>query len=118
MGKIIHFEIPADDVNKLSGFYKKTFGWEIKKVPALQYWIIDTGKGINGGMMQKVEPHIHVMNTIDVKSVDESAKEIVKNGGKIISEKMIINGIGYIFYFKDIEGNIFSIMQSDPNARM
>ncbi|HIH87980.1 TPA: hypothetical protein HA344_02075 [Candidatus Bathyarchaeota archaeon] len=31
--KIVHFEIPADDIEKLNGFYEKVFGWKIVKSP-------------------------------------------------------------------------------------
>ena len=30
---VIHFEIAADDVKKLSMFYGKLFGWKIVKMP-------------------------------------------------------------------------------------
>jgi len=31
---IVHFEMPADDVESLSKFYSKVFGWRFEKAPA------------------------------------------------------------------------------------
>ena len=28
---VVHFEIPAEDVEKLKSFYTKLFGWKIEK---------------------------------------------------------------------------------------
>lgn len=30
---VIHFEIPADNVEKLKAFYSELFGWKIEKAP-------------------------------------------------------------------------------------
>ena len=40
---IVHFEIPADDVEKLGKFYGQLFGWKIEKMPGpVEYWGIQT----------------------------------------------------------------------------
>jgi len=40
---IVHFEIPARDVEKLKKFYSKLFGWKIEKVPGpMEYWTVMT----------------------------------------------------------------------------
>jgi predicted enzyme related to lactoylglutathione lyase len=40
---IVHFEIPADDVEKLRKFYSDLFGWKIEKTPSpMEYWMIET----------------------------------------------------------------------------
>ena len=37
---VVHFEIPADNVERLSKFYKDVFGWKITKAPMpdFDYW--------------------------------------------------------------------------------
>ncbi len=30
---IVHFEIPADDLDRATKFYREVFGWEISKMP-------------------------------------------------------------------------------------
>jgi uncharacterized protein len=42
---IVHFEIPADDAERLSEFYGRVFGWKFEKapIPGMDYWMISTG---------------------------------------------------------------------------
>ena len=57
MSKVIHFEIPADDLDRAIKFYKDVFGWEIEKWDQGDYWLVSTGPddepGINGAIMPK-----------------------------------------------------------------
>lgn len=40
---IIHFEIPAENVEKLRKFYTQLFGWKIEKTEGpVDYWSIET----------------------------------------------------------------------------
>ena len=80
MPRIIHFEFQADDPERASKFFKKTFGWEFTKWSGPQeYWMIKTGEegkpGINGGMMRRDDNPANVFNTLDVPSVDEYIKK-------------------------------------------
>jgi predicted enzyme related to lactoylglutathione lyase len=50
-------------------------------------------------------------------SVDESAKRVADAGGSIILPKGPIPGVGYLIMCNDTEGNIFGIVESDPNAK-
>jgi predicted enzyme related to lactoylglutathione lyase len=122
MSRVIHFEIPANDPDKLSDFYKKVFGWKFEKWGGpMEYWMVTTGAegqpGINGGFMRKQGPVTGTTNTIGVESVDESVKAIEKAGGKVVMGKTAIPTIGYFAYLQDPEGNIFGVMQPDPNAK-
>jgi hypothetical protein len=42
MDKVIHFEIPADDIERARKFYKSTFGWKMDEVPGMDYVLIRT----------------------------------------------------------------------------
>ncbi len=57
---IVHFEIPANDPEKLAGFYRDLFGWSIERTPGMDYWLINTVEegqpGANGGMMKRQNP--------------------------------------------------------------
>ena len=35
MRKVVHFEIPADDVDRATRFYGSVFGWDVRHVPDL-----------------------------------------------------------------------------------
>ena len=42
---------------------------------------------------------------------------MLDRGGQIALPKMPIPGMGWLAYCKDTEGNIFGMMQGDPNAQ-
>ena len=94
MPRVIHFEIHADKPERAAKFYEKWFSWQIKKWEGpVDYWLVKTGEedqpGIDGAIMHRVSKGT-VYNTIDVPSVDEFVKKIVKAGGKIVQKKAII----------------------------
>jgi len=122
MPRVIHFEIPAKDWAKMVAFYKEVFGWEFNTWGDEQYWLIKTGErdtpGIDGGMYLLREAMTGTVNTIDVPDLDASVAKVKANGGQVIESKMPIPGIGWLAYCKDVEGNLFGMMQADPNASL
>lgn len=121
MPRPIHFELSADDPERALAFYNQVFGWTASKWDGpIEYWLITTGEdstpGINGGLMRRMDPSDGTVNTISVPSVDDYLAKATAAGGLIAMPKMAIPGIGYIAYCKDPEGNVFGIMQSDPDA--
>jgi len=119
---IIHFEIPADNVEKLRKFYSELFGWKIEKTPGpMEYYMIQTvpidekgmpiRPGVNGGMMKKQNPDHKPVNYIAVESIDEYSKKIEVLGGKVIVPKMEVPGIGWWAFALDPEDNQFAILQ-------
>jgi predicted enzyme related to lactoylglutathione lyase len=54
--------------------------------------------------------------TIDVDIIDDTTAAIAQHGGSVALPKMPIPGVGWLAYFKDTEGNIFGVMQSDETA--
>ena len=126
MSRIVHFEIHASDPEKLSAFYAKAFDWKVTPIPALNYYMFDTGDGagINGGMMKRIGPPAPdgaavnaFVCSIGVASVDESLKRALGAGATVALPKMAIPGVGWQVYVKDPDGNIVGIHQPDPSAR-
>jgi predicted enzyme related to lactoylglutathione lyase len=122
MSRVIHFEMPAAEPERAAAFYGKVFGWKFDKWPGpMEYWMVVTGKegepGINGGMMKKPGGITSTTNTIGVDSVDGAIDAVVKAGGKNIMPKTSIPAVGYFAYCEDTEGNVFGVMQADPNAK-
>ena len=80
--------------------------------------------GINGGLMQRMAPGDPVdgaqvnawVCTVDVENVDASVERAVSLGATVAAPKFPIQGIGWLAYIKDTEGNILGLMQSDPKA--
>ncbi|MFH0849008.1 MAG: VOC family protein [archaeon] len=123
MGKIVHFEIPADNLVRAKKFYSTVFDWKINEIPEMDYILVNTvetdEKGmpkelgaINGGMLTRQEPVKSPVITISVESIDQAAQTIEKNGGKMIRPKMSVGNMGFAAYFKDTEGNVIGLWQN------
>ena len=122
MGRVVHFEIPAGDTKRAVDFYGKAFGWKFEKWPGpMEYWLVSTGDaaapGINGGLLPSGSAVKSTTNTIQVDSVDAAAAAVKSAGGKQLSPKNAIPGVGYFAYCEDTEGNVFGVMQNDTNAK-
>jgi predicted enzyme related to lactoylglutathione lyase len=122
MPRPVHFEISADDPERAIAFYETAFGWKVEKwAGPIDYWLIMTGAedepGIDGGLNRREGPGQNVTNTLDVDSVDAYVEKIVAAGGKVISPKHAVPGVGYLAYCADTEGNVFGLMKNDPNAK-
>lgn len=120
MPRVIHFEINADDPDRAAEFYRGLFGWEITKWGGpVNYWLAGTGPdtepGINGAIKER-SPGLTTVNTVGVPSVDEILEKVEAAGGKPLTEKMTIPGIGYHAYCADTEGNVFGVIQEDTSA--
>lgn len=116
MSRIVHFEIPADNPERLKEFFSKTFDWNFQSWGDQDYHFALTGDrsgmGIDGAIMKRDSPHQPVVNTIGVESVDEAVKKIEANGGTIILPKEKIGDMGYVAYFKDPDGNVHGVWES------
>jgi uncharacterized protein len=113
---IVHFEIPADDIDRARKFYKKAFGWKISDPWKMDYFLVETRKkgeeGINGGLMPRKMPGQPFMNYIAVKSIDASLRKVQGAGGSVCMPKTEIgSGMGWIAAFKDTEGNMMGFHQ-------
>jgi predicted enzyme related to lactoylglutathione lyase len=121
MPRIAHFEIPADEPERAVEFYESVFGWKIEKWegPA-DYWLVTTGEapepGINGVIERRSEGDV-TRNTVDVADVDEYVRKVEAAGGKVVKPKTALAGVGWYAYCADTEGNVFGMMQGDPQAK-
>src|SRR5512143_1854726 len=114
MWRVNHFDVSADEPSRAMKFYREVFGWRFEKWNGpFDYWLIMTGDrnepGIDGGIAKREDPNAHVVNFIDVPSIDACAKKITLNGGKVIQPKQAIPGVGHVLIFQDTEGNMFGI---------
>jgi uncharacterized protein len=126
MPTIVHFEIPADDVERSRKFYSDLFGWKIEKWPGMEsgmeYWTINTtdnegGKAVGGGMMKRQNPQQGITNFIDVTSVDEYSAKVQSLGGKIVAPKQAVPTMGFFAVCLDTENNTFGIWETNQNAK-
>ena len=125
MDKVVHFELPADNVERAKKFYKEAFNWQIEDVPEMSYIIVRTTEvdnermpktpgAINGGMFKRGDMNNAVTSptfSIDVANIDDAIKMIKNAGGLILKDKTAVGDMGFMAYFKDTEGNILSVWQ-------
>lgn len=132
LNPIVHFEIPADDVERAMKFYEGIFGWKINKfdMPSGDPYygvatcemnekgMAKTPGAINGGLMKRKMPGQPFMNYISVASIEEMLQKITENGGEICLPKTeIAPNMGWIACFRDPEGNMMGLHELAPEHR-
>ncbi len=118
MGRVVHFEIAAEDVVRAQKFYT-IFGWKMSdaSMPGMGYWLAGTGEdgpGIDGAIVERSAMSQPVRNTIAVDDIDTMIAQVSAAGGKIIGEKIIIPDVGEYINAIDTEGNQFGMLQPVP----
>ncbi len=116
---IVHFEIPANDVEGLSKFYSDVFGWKFEKTPpmgGMEYWMISTGprnRSVGGGMCKKTGvPNEGPRNYIAVDEIDRAIATVTAAGGKELVGKQEVPGFGWSYMGLDPEGNVVGMFQT------
>lgn len=129
---VVHFEMPYEDAERVSDFYKKVFGWGMEGMgEQMGNYVIavtaDTDENrmvktpgtINGGFYalsdapRSKEPSV----IISVKDIKQAMEDIKQAGGKIMQDEPIeIPGIGLYVSMIDTEGNRVGILQANPRA--
>ncbi len=129
MARVAHFEIHTENPERAVEFYSSVFNWQFAKWEGpMDYWMITTGPdeepGIHGGLVRRhgAGPQTgQAVNafvcTIMTETLDEDSKKILSLGGQAAVPKMAVPGIGWLAYFHDPDGNIFGVMQNDPDAK-
>ncbi|MGH2827764.1 MAG: VOC family protein [Actinomycetota bacterium] len=123
MDKIVHFEIPADEMARAKRFYGSTFGWELEDMEEMGYTIVRTVAvddqqlptepgAINGGMMQRSSDTPSPVITINVDSIDDALKRVEAGGGSSVTPRQEIPDMGAFAYFKDTEGNTLGLWEN------
>jgi len=122
-GRVVHFEIHADDPERAAAFYKAVFGWQVRKWEGpVDYWIVTTGPesehGIDGAILRRMgsEPAADgsvnsFVNTVEVASIEETEKAVPEAGGEQVVARQEFPGVGQVSYFKDTEGNVFGALE-------
>ena len=115
MNRPIHFELLAENPERVAKFYNDLFGWETNAWGGgeQKYWLVKTaaeGHGIDGGIMHR---HFEqrVINTVEVASIDETLSRIESAGGKKVHGPEEIPGVGKHAYCSDPEGTLFGVLQ-------
>lgn len=128
MGGVVHFEIPAEDSERANNFYQGAFGWTLNPMPEMDYTIAMTTPSdeqtgmpkepgaINGALFTRSPELQTPVLTVDVEDIDAALSQIESVGGSVHKGKDAVPGMGWYAYFKDTEGNILGLWQTDESA--
>jgi predicted enzyme related to lactoylglutathione lyase len=121
MGRVVHFEIHAEDLDRAEGFYREVFGWEVHKFGGpVDYRLLNTGPntetGIDGALTERRmdrdgEAVIAYVCTVQVDDIEATENKVKESGGEQVVDRHEIPEVGQLSYFKDTEGNIFGALQ-------
>lgn len=122
-GKVVHFEIPADDVERAGTFYAGAFGWQLTSMPDMSYTLVRTAPSdeqgmpsepgaINGGMFRRQDALTTPVITIDVADLNAALAKVEEMGGTVVRGKEAVGDMGFAGYFTDTEGNLLGLWQS------
>jgi len=131
MGRVVHFEVHVNDMERAKKFYEEVFGWTFQdwsEYAGMPYFGAVTGEGsesgIDGALMQRQGPApqpSQALNgyacTLSVDNYDLAETKILEHGGKLAMPKYALPGMAWQGYYTDTEGNIFGIHQPDENAK-
>jgi uncharacterized protein len=125
MDPVIHFEMPAENPERVSKFYESAFGWQTTPLgPDMGDFVlaftIETDEktrmpekrgAINGGFFKRTKPDETLKLTILVDDIRDAMKKIEAAGGKVLGEPFELPGVGLFVSFIDTEGNVATINQ-------
>jgi uncharacterized protein len=119
---ITHFEIPANDIERLKNFYAECFGWKFQDagMPGMEYWMISTGprgKSVGGGLMKRMGPSDTPRNYVMVDDIDSAIETFKRAGGTELMSKQEVPKMGWSYMGADPEGNAIGFFQAMMPAR-
>ncbi len=132
MNKVVHFEMPTDDFERAKKFYAEVFEWEMNT------WPMQSGETYTGATTVATDPETMTPKepgaingalvprstttnptpiiTLEVESIDDHLAKIETAGGKRLSERTEIPGMGAYAYFQDSEGNAVGLWETFKKA--
>ncbi len=117
MGRTTHFEVMADDPEKVSRFYSGVFGLNFRKNLG-DYTLVNEGcaNNLSGAVRKRSGRNLTGMPTIRVQNLHSAMDSVIKNGGRVVVPAKALPNLGWMAYCEDPEGNAFSIFAPDNRA--
>lgn len=110
-GKICYIEMPAQNIEQSAEFYRKSFGWNIRK-RGDGTTAFDDGVEVSGAWVRgrPPSPTPGLLFYIMVESVETTLKAIVANGGEIV-QPVGADAPEITARFRDPAGNVIGLYQ-------
>ena len=115
MATIVHFELPAGDVDRAKGFWTGVFGWTFEGMEGPFVYLMTKGEEPVGAIHPAQDAERGPVVYMATDDIDASLAKIGELGGEA-GEKQPIPTIGWFARCKDTEGNSFSLFQSDESV--
>jgi predicted enzyme related to lactoylglutathione lyase len=116
-GKLVHFELPSEDVSRAKSFWSGVFGWSFgdSAMPDFEYYMVQTGPEQGGAVYRAQDGEKGPIVYFDTDDIDATIEIVRANGGRA-DDKQPIPHIGWFARCGDTEGNDFSIFQRDDSV--
>jgi predicted enzyme related to lactoylglutathione lyase len=118
--RVTWFELAAAHPEANMKFYRDAFGWQFLPSGKDNSWDIRTGDeddpGINGTLIRRSDSPQPLVTTITVPDIAQAIRRIDHAGGHMVMPKTAVPSIGWVAQFTDPEGNLFEVMEEDPQA--
>jgi predicted enzyme related to lactoylglutathione lyase len=109
---VTHFEVLGQDTAGLQRFYGEAFGWDLQDVMDGNYYMVNTGGAIAGGVGSAMGREGHVTFYVEVDDPAAALDKISQLGGKTVQEPMDVPGGPTIALFADPEGHVIGLVKS------
>jgi uncharacterized protein len=115
-GKLVHFELPAQDTDRAQKFYEEVFGWRFRTASGpIDYRMTEAEVQPVGAIYPSQKGERGPIVYFDTDDIDATAAQIRERGGQA-DEKAPIPGIGWFARAQDPEGNPISLFQTDESV--
>jgi predicted enzyme related to lactoylglutathione lyase len=117
----VKFELPADDLERATAFYRDVFGWSALRLP-FEYVLVDTAgepvdpQDSDGGISPRTEFVRGPVLIIEVPGIDDVARKVVEAGGELLNAKERVGDYGFSQYVKDSEGTVLCLWESGADG--
>lgn len=122
MDPVVHFELPAGDLDRALHFYEATFGWRLHRPPGIGFAFAETAEvdpkthaprqpgRINGSLLARQGPIQHPVVTLKVPNLEAALTAAARNGGRVVLEPRDVGPV-LSAYIEDTEGNVVGLVQ-------
>jgi uncharacterized protein len=124
MNRVVHFEIPVDDMEAAKRFYGEVFGWGLEAYgDGDDYFMAMTTEvgsdfrptepgAINGALMKRPGDAPAPVLVMEVDSIDEHLGKVEAAGGEVVRPKSEVPSMGYYAYVRDGQGNVIGLWET------
>jgi predicted enzyme related to lactoylglutathione lyase len=112
-GKICYLEIPAKTAEASAEFYRRIFGWKVRKRGDGELAFDDPG-GVSGTWVKESDrtPDERTRTYIMVDAITDTLKQIQAAGGRVVTPRTEIGAsMGAFAAFTDPVGNEFGLYE-------